>query len=74
MRQAAAQASVTVNGKARPHRERTLEELVAACGIDPSRRGVAVALNARVVPRADWPATPIAPGDEVEIVQPLAGG
>jgi thiamine biosynthesis protein ThiS len=40
----------------------------------PPRHRAALALNARIVPRADWPAVRVAPGDKVEIVRPLAGG
>ncbi|MGE3856122.1 MAG: sulfur carrier protein ThiS [Dehalococcoidia bacterium] len=37
-------------------------------------RGVAVARNDEIVPRADWPATPVAEGDAIEIVRPVQGG
>lgn len=74
MSAAQGQATVTVNGESRPHRDQTVEELIAACGIDPARRGIAVAVNARVVPRGAWRTARVAPGDKVEIVQPLAGG
>jgi len=74
MREARLPVTVTVNGEARPCRGQTLAELIAESGIDPGRRGIAVAVNAQLVPREAWPATRIAPGDEVEIVQPLAGG
>ena len=67
-------ASVTVNGAPRACAGQSLAELVVALGLDPGRRGLALALNARVVPRADWRAVRVAPGDTVEIVQPLAGG
>jgi sulfur carrier protein len=66
--------TVTVNGASRPYRDQSLEEIVVSCGLDPARRGLAIALNAGVVPRADWRAVRVAPGDTVEIVQPLAGG
>jgi sulfur carrier protein len=39
-----------------------------------SARGFAIALNGRLVRRAQWPATPIAPGDRIEIVRALSGG
>jgi sulfur carrier protein len=65
---------VLVNGKPRAGGEATLKDLVAELGIDPERRGLAVARNGRVVPRASWGDTLVAPGDRIEIVQPLAGG
>jgi sulfur carrier protein len=66
--------SVLVNGTPRASDEATLETLVAELGIDPGRRGLAVARNGRVVPRASWAEVRVAPGDRIEIVQPLAGG
>jgi sulfur carrier protein len=66
--------TITVSGEPRPWRAQTVRELLAECGIDPDRPGVAVAVNARVVPRAEWPSTRLTPDDRVEIVQPRAGG
>ncbi|HEY4928117.1 MAG TPA: sulfur carrier protein ThiS [Acidimicrobiales bacterium] len=40
----------------------------------PSPRGVAVAVNAEVVPKSTWDRTTVAPGDAVEIVTAAAGG
>jgi sulfur carrier protein len=37
-------------------------------------RGVAVAVNAEVVPRSAWAATELADGDRVEIVSAAKGG
>jgi sulfur carrier protein len=39
-----------------------------------SARGFAIALNGRLVRRAQWPQTSIAPGDRIEIVRALSGG
>ena len=66
--------SITVNGETRPFEKRSLRALVAEMGIAPERRGIAVAVNGRVVPRDGWDGTVPGPGDAVEIVQPLAGG
>lgn len=52
----------------------TLSELLAEQKIDVGRRGVAIAVNAALVPRAHWQDTPLRPGDEVEIVRPHSGG
>ncbi|WP_028654580.1 sulfur carrier protein ThiS [Nocardioides sp. J54] len=41
---------------------------------DPAPSGVAVALNGEVLPRAQWPATPLADGDVVEVVTAVQGG
>jgi sulfur carrier protein len=37
-------------------------------------RGFAIALNGQLVRRDQWPKTPIAAGDRVEIVRAFAGG
>jgi sulfur carrier protein len=36
--------------------------------------GVAVAVNEAVVTRSEWPATPLAEGDRVEILTAVQGG
>ncbi|MEE8203532.1 MAG: sulfur carrier protein ThiS [Alphaproteobacteria bacterium] len=66
--------TITVSGE--PHRwhAQTVRELLAECGIDPDRHGVAVAVNANVVPRGAWRSIRLAPDDRVEIVAPRAGG
>ena len=40
----------------------------------PGPQGVAIALNGRVVRRAEWAATPLSEGDRVEIVRAMQGG
>jgi len=40
----------------------------------PSPDGIAVARNREVVPRSEWPSTPLSPRDVVEIVTAAAGG
>jgi sulfur carrier protein len=52
----------------------TVAELLAERGIDPAARFLAIAVNGAVVRRADWPATALAAGDNIEIVRPLQGG
>ncbi len=47
---------ITVNGEAREHRRQTIAEIVAAYGLDPTRPGIAVAVNGAVAPRAGWEA------------------
>ena len=66
--------TVSVNGEARPYAGRTVREMLAACGVDPDRPGIAVAVNASVTPRAEWAAARLEPGDRVEIVHARAGG
>jgi len=52
----------------------TLAELLGARGIDLKARFLAVAVNGAVVRRAEWPAKPLLPGDDIEIVRPFSGG
>lgn len=67
-------SSIRVNGEEEPLSATTLEALLAAKEIAPHMRGVAVALNGSVVPRARWADTSLASGDSVEIVLAKQGG
>jgi sulfur carrier protein len=52
----------------------TVSELLAARGVDPATKHLAVAVNGCVVRRAEWYSTQLGPGDDVEIVKPFSGG
>jgi sulfur carrier protein len=52
----------------------TIAQLLAARGIDPAARFLAVAINGAVVRRNTWDEAALNPGDAVEIVRPLQGG
>jgi sulfur carrier protein len=52
----------------------TLVDAVRAAAGDPERRGIAVALDGAVVPRARWSATPLADGRRVEVLEARQGG
>jgi sulfur carrier protein len=52
----------------------TIAELLAARGIDPQTRFLAVAVNGAVVRRAEWGEAALSAGDSIEIVRPLQGG
>jgi len=65
---------IRVNGEDEPLRARSVEALLAEKEIPTDMRGIAVALNGRVVPRAEWRETPLAAGDAVEIVLARRGG
>jgi sulfur carrier protein len=67
-------ATIRVNGEERPLPGARLIDLLAALGVDPGRRGVAVAVNGAVVPRARWTAATLSGGEEIDIVRPLQGG
>jgi sulfur carrier protein len=67
-------ATVQVNGQHEPLSVTTLAALLDEKGVVPGGRGVAVALNGAVVPRAVWSQTPLRAGDCVEIVRAQQGG
>jgi sulfur carrier protein len=69
-----AEPLIQVNGKSEPLAVATLEALLAEREVDTGQRGIAVALNGAVVPRAAWADTPLQPGDSVEIVRARQGG
>jgi sulfur carrier protein len=50
----------------------TVAVLVAT--VSTAHRGVAVAVAGEVVPRGEWGARVLAPGDEVEILTAVQGG
>lgn len=74
MTQAALNAQIRVNGQDEPLNVATLSALLAEKAVDVEQRGIAVALNGSVVPRAEWPATQLNPGDTIEIVRARQGG
>ena len=74
MTQAARNAHIRINGADEPLVAATLAALLEEKAVDVSQRGIAVALNGAVVPRAAWPQTRLKPGDSVEIVRARQGG
>jgi sulfur carrier protein len=66
--------TVRVNGEDRPLAGARVVDVLKALGIDPQRRGIAVAINGTVAPRATWTAALLNGGEDVEIVRPLSGG
>ena len=65
---------VRVNGLDAELSAATIAELLAERELAPGMRGIAVAHNGRVVPRAAWAATFLRTGDTVEIVSAKQGG
>ena len=70
----APESIIRVNGQDEPLRAHTVAALLAEREISTDMRGVAVAVNGRVVPRADWPDATLAAGDTIEIVLARQGG
>ena len=65
---------ISVNGQREQSGAETLDALLANKAVDCGERGIAVAINGAVVPRAAWPTTRLRPGDAVEIVRARQGG
>ncbi|SCE92577.1 sulfur carrier protein ThiS [Micromonospora coriariae] len=64
---------LTVNGSGRSvPGGASVADLVS--DIVPQQRGVAVAVNGEVVPRAGWPTTALRDGDRVELLTAAQGG
>ena len=69
-----AAANIRINGQDEPLAAATLQALLAEKAVDTEQKGIAVAVNGAVVPRAAWPATQLKAGDNVEIVRARQGG
>ena len=66
---------VLLNGdEAVLERGATVAAAVASLDLPASGRGVAVAVDAEVVPRGQWQATELHDGARVEVVQAVQGG
>jgi sulfur carrier protein len=67
-------AQIRINGRDEPLSARTIALLVAEKTEQAHPKGIAVALNGKVVPRKAWSDTALREGDQVEIVRVLQGG
>jgi sulfur carrier protein len=64
-----------VNGKVRTLPDgTTIESLLEQLDLAPGRRGVAVAVDAEVVPRSGWHDRALHEGDRVEVLTAIQGG
>jgi sulfur carrier protein len=52
----------------------SLAALLENKALDTRQRGIAVAVNGAIVPRAAWPDTKLRAGDSIEIVRARQGG
>ena len=52
----------------------TIADLLATLDVPAEGRGVAVAVEAEVVPRGEWPRRSLSDGDRVEVVTAVQGG
>ena len=63
---------LTINGEPQISSAETLGALIKTLGMKPDR--VAIELNREIVPRDQWPQTPLHDGDRLEIVHFVGGG
>jgi sulfur carrier protein len=66
---------VHVNGEATELDEgATVAALLARLQVERRPRGIAVAVDAQVVPRSDWERRPLSDGAHVELLSAIQGG
>jgi sulfur carrier protein len=66
---------VHVNGEPTEIEEgATIAALLERLDVERRRRGMAVAVDAEVVPQGDWEQRPLRDGAHVELVSAIAGG
>jgi sulfur carrier protein len=64
---------LTINGEEREvSSSKTVTELVKELKINAPN--IAVALNSQVIPKSQYPETPVKEGDTIEIVHAVGGG
>ena len=66
---------ITLNGEEQTLADGlTLEDLLRHNNVSSSQKGVAVAVNAEVVPRGGWADVRLEPGDRVDVIRAVGGG
>ena len=65
---------IYVNGEPRERSGATVAELLSELGIEAGARGVAVAVDGEVVPRAEWDGRRVNEGQRVEALAAMQGG
>ena len=65
---------IFVNGEPRERAGATISELLSELGVEERARGVAVALDGEVIPRAEWGERRVNEGQRVEALSAMQGG
>jgi sulfur carrier protein len=65
---------IFVNGEPCERAGATIAELLADLGVEASARGVAVAVDGEVIPRAEWDERRVNQGERVEALSAMQGG
>ena len=66
--------TIYLNGRPREGSGATIAELLVDLGVEDRARGVAVAVDGEVVPRAEWPERRVTEGERVEALSAMQGG
>ena len=74
MGEATAELNIRINGQPERLIVATLAALLEEKAVDIHQRGIAVAVNGAIVPRAAWTDTKLRAGDSSEIVRARQGG
>ncbi len=64
--------NITVNNHSQSVSAQTITSLIEELSLET--KGVAIALNNKVIPRAEWGATLIVEGDKIIVVSAVFGG
>jgi sulfur carrier protein len=65
---------IYLNGEPRERDGATIAELLADLGVEVRARGVAVAVDGEVIPRAEWDRRQVNEGERVEALSAMQGG
>jgi sulfur carrier protein len=66
---------ITLNGEEQTLADGlTLEDLLRQNNVSPAEKGVAVAVNAEVIPKGGWADVRLEPGDRVDVIHAVQGG
>jgi sulfur carrier protein len=65
---------IFVNGEPHERAGATISELLSELGVEERARGVAVALDGEVIPRAEWGERRVNEGQRVEALSAMQGG
>ena len=64
-----------INGKNQEFENvETLNQLISHLNVSAELGGIAVAVNAEVVPKSEWTTTRLKSGDEIEVIHAVQGG
>lgn len=66
------QMNVEINGKVTDTKAQSLQELAEELKLPA--KGVAIAVGNSMVPRTDWPASPLKENDRIVIIKAACGG